>query len=192
MAAAREDADRLYRIIEDLLNISRIEAGRAQFQFRRMTPEEIVAHAVDPLRPAFAEKGLRLDVSVPAGLPAVAADPPAIGLGADQPPVQRHEVHAPRRRGPGAGRERRRVRRVQRRRHRPRHPRRSTRGRIFEKFFRIPRDTGPAGAGLGLTIAKEIVEAHGGQMDFTCPESGGTVFRFRLPAEPAHAATRAG
>jgi signal transduction histidine kinase len=55
------------------------------------------------------------------------------------------------------------------------------RGRIFEKFFRVPVAAGPSGAGLGLSVAKNIVEAHGGQMEFDCPPPGGVIFRFSLP-----------
>ena len=53
--------------------------------------------------------------------------------------------------------------------------------RIFEKFFRVPAESGPSGAGLGLSIAKNIVESHQGRIEFDCPDKGGVVFRFFIP-----------
>jgi signal transduction histidine kinase len=53
-------------------------------------------------------------------------------------------------------------------------------GRIFERFFRIPRQNQPPGAGLGLAIAKEIVEAHGGQIAVKSVEGQGSRFSFTL------------
>jgi signal transduction histidine kinase len=52
--------------------------------------------------------------------------------------------------------------------------------RIFEKFFRVPSPSGPTGAGLGLSIVKEIVEAHGGQVGFQVGAEGGCTFYFLL------------
>ena len=53
--------------------------------------------------------------------------------------------------------------------------------RVFEKFYRSP--TVPArGSGLGLSICKGIVEAHGGRIEAANRPGGGTVFRFVLPA----------
>lgn len=186
LTAAREDSDRLYRIIENLLNISRIEAG-AQFQFQRITPTDIVSHALDPLRSAFAERNLRVEVSIPGGVPEVRADPMSIGSALSNllsnalkftPPGGVVRVASEAEgdsvsftvadNGPGIPE--------------------VYRDRIFEKFFRIPRESGPNGAGLGLTIAKEIIEAHGGAIDFDCPGTGGTIFHFRLPVDPNHAA----
>jgi len=54
---------------------------------------------------------------------------------------------------------------------------------VFDRFYRVDnsrsRETG--GSGLGLTIAKEIVEAHGGEIDVTSSEGEGTKFTFTLP-----------
>lgn len=54
---------------------------------------------------------------------------------------------------------------------------RAIRDRLFEPYF----TTKPEGLGMGLAIARNIVAAHGGQLDFHCPPAGGTVFRLHLP-----------
>jgi two-component system sensor histidine kinase KdpD len=54
--------------------------------------------------------------------------------------------------------------------------------RIFEKFYRI-RPTASGGIGLGLTICRAIVEAHGGRISAANRAGGGAVFRFTLPLE---------
>jgi two-component system, NtrC family, sensor histidine kinase KinB len=54
-------------------------------------------------------------------------------------------------------------------------------GRIFEKFFRVPGQSGDSGTGLGLAIVKDIVEAHGGRIWVESREGRGTTFRFVLP-----------
>ncbi len=52
--------------------------------------------------------------------------------------------------------------------------------RIFEHFFRVPDQKTETGAGLGLAIAKEIVEAHGGSIYVESEEGKGTTFTFTL------------
>jgi signal transduction histidine kinase len=52
-------------------------------------------------------------------------------------------------------------------------------GRVFEKFFRVPGQE-QASSGLGLTIAKQIVEAHGGAMAVASQVGKGTTFTFTL------------
>jgi signal transduction histidine kinase len=55
------------------------------------------------------------------------------------------------------------------------------RSRVFDKFFRIS-ESGGEGAGLGLSIAREIVLAHGGSIGVEGPEGKGSEFFFTLPA----------
>ena len=185
LEVAKADSDRLYRTIDDLLSISRIESGRMQYQFRPMPPGEIVRTAVDPLRQLFDEKHLRLHVTIPEDLPLIKADAVAVNsaltnllsnalkftpgggevnvsVGEDENGVAFSVADT----GPGIPPE--------------------FRGRIFEKFFRVPVAGGPTGAGLGLSVAKNIIEAHSGHLEFTCPSDGGVIFRFRLPSfQPA-------
>lgn len=184
LTAARQDSDRLYRIIENLLNISRIEAGRSNVNPQRVPAGDVIAGAVDPLRQAFTEKRLSLQVEVLPGLPDVLADPASIGFALTNlltnalkftPPGGEVRVGAEARAadvrftvtdtGPGIPPE--------------------YADRIFDKFFRLPREKAQTGAGLGLTIAKEIVEAHHGTIAFAPGAKGGASFSFTLPAASA-------
>ena len=181
--AVSDDSDRLNRIIENLLNMSRIEAGTARFQFTRMTVEEIVAQADEGLRRGFAEKNIRLTTEVPAALPAVMADPSCIGLALTNLlsnalkytpkggevrvtacSANRFVVLSVSDTVPGVPEE--------------------YAQRIFEKFFRLPNKDRPPGPGLGLAITREIVEAHSGWVRYRAGEHGGSEFTFGLPGEP--------
>jgi signal transduction histidine kinase len=180
LAAVRDDSDRLHRIIENLLSMGRIESGGNRFQTRRMTAQEIVGLAVETVRAGFAEKDIRLSITIPHDLPAVLADPSCIevALGnllsnalkftrrggevrilvhADDDTALTFDVADT---GPGIP---------------PEHA-----SRIFDRFYRVPQKDGPTGAGLGLAISKEIVEAHGGRMWFASDASGST-FSFTIP-----------
>ena len=53
--------------------------------------------------------------------------------------------------------------------------------RIFEKFYRGVGSRDQRGAGLGLTIARGIVEAHGGELTAMTREGGGAILRISLP-----------
>jgi len=180
LTAAREDSERLHAIIENLLNMSRIEAGNVKFQFRRMTAQEVVSLAVDPLAAGFSEKGIRLVVEIAPDLGTVQADPSCVGLaltnllsnalkftptgGSVQVDVEQNRddlIFTVSNSGPGIPAE--------------------YADRIFEKFFRIPQKEGPTGAGLGLSIAKDIIEAHGGNIQLL--GNGGNTFVLKLPRE---------
>ncbi|MBR0750545.1 ATPase, partial [Bradyrhizobium japonicum] len=56
--------------------------------------------------------------------------------------------------------------------------------RIFEAFY----TTKPGGLGMGLSICRSIIEAHGGQLRATADQPQGTTFQFRLPGQPNQAA----
>jgi signal transduction histidine kinase len=157
-----------------------MESGRAQFQFRDVSPGEIVVSSVEPLKQLFADKKIRLIVSSPKDLPLVKADLMAVHSALTNllsnalkftPPGGEVTVSADatgdtiafsvQDTGPGIPNE--------------------FRPRIFEKFFRVPVSSGPSGAGLGLSITKNIIEAHHGRIEFICPPSGGAIFRFHIP-----------
>ena len=180
LEAAREDSDRLYRVIEDLLDISRIESGRAGIRLQPMNPEDLVLQVTDKVRAAFVDHGINLNLEVPGDVPPVLADPGRIPLVFDNllsnalkytPIGGQVRVTARREDGlvrfavedTGIGIE----------------PQYLT--RVFEKFFRVPGQE-HIDSGLGLTIAKEIVEAHGGSIEAASQVGKGTKFSFTLQA----------
>ena len=182
LEAAREDSDRLYRVIEDLLDISRIESGRAGIRLKPMNPEDLVLQVTDKVRAAFVDHGINLNIEVPGDVPPVLADPGRIPLVFDNllsnalkytPIGGQVRVTARREDGlvrfavedTGIGIE----------------PQYLT--RVFEKFFRVPGQE-HIDSGLGLTIAKEIVEAHGGTIEAASQVGKGAKFSFTLQAAP--------
>jgi NtrC-family two-component system sensor histidine kinase KinB len=184
LVAVREDSDRLQTIIDDLLDMGRLEAGGVQFDLHPAAPDRLVSDAVARLESAFHDKGVSLEVDVPATLPHVAADPARIEYvfanllgnalkftepggtvkiearadeGSDN--LVRFAVQ-----DSGAGIPQEYI------------------GRVFDRFFRVPRSKQAHGAGLGLAIAKEIVEAHGGTIGVESREGRGSRFSFTLPS----------
>jgi len=179
LVAAREDSDRLHGILNNLLDISRIESGRVKMEFRAVSPREMAMEALESFRTAAHDQGVTLDVELPEDLPEVWADttrishvfgnllsnalkytPPGgkvtLSARAEEHGVTFSIVDT----GKGI----------------PSHylP------RIFEQFFRVP-DQGPqTGAGLGLAIVKEIVGAHGGTVSVDSIEGKGSTFSFAL------------
>lgn len=179
LRAARDDVDRLYRIVESLLDMSRIESGRALMDIEPIDADKLVHQSVEPLAGMFQD--VQLKVSIAPGLPQVMADPLRIGhvfanllMNAlrHTPAGGSVNVEAERLdsmvqfvvRDSGCGIPKQYVHRV------------------FEKFFRVPGQSGGSGSGLGLAIASEIVESHHGQIRVENAPGSGTIFAFTLPA----------
>jgi PAS domain S-box-containing protein len=179
LMAARDDSDRLQKIIEDLLGMGRLESGRVELDLRSEPAERLVSDAVTPLESAFHDRGIELQLDVPVETPPVLAD-----LARIDHVFSNLLTNALKFTAPGG------------------HVRISAEteeefvrfivedtgigipteylGRIFERFFRVPRENQPGGAGLGLAIAKEIVEAHGGKIAAASQEGRGSRFSFTL------------
>lgn len=179
MMAAREDSDRLYSILNNLLDISRIESGRAQMEFHAASPHSIVLEAIESFRIAAQDQGVALSVEMPSDLPEVWADitrisyifgnllsnalkytPPGgkITVSAEAEEKWIHFSISDTGRGIPS----------------------KYLSRIFEQFFRVPDQGTETGAGLGLAIVKEIVEAHGGTVSVESHEGKGTTFTLTL------------
>ncbi len=181
LLAARQDSDRLLAMINDLLDLTRIEQGRVRLDRRPTAPAELVAQAVERFESRAKDAGIELKGSVAFGLPPVPVDRERIAHVFDNL-IGNALAHTPRNgsvrlsaeatpdgsisfevKDSGVGIT-------------PEHL-----SRIFEKFYRVPGSKSSGGAGLGLAIAREIVEAHGGQIDVESQPGRGTTFAFTLP-----------
>ena len=180
LSAVREDSDRLNRIVENLLDMGRIESGREMMELRPEPAEKIVTEATEQMMTAFHDKGVSLTTELPDDLPPVMVDNTRIGhvfsnllgnaLKYTPPGGQVRILAEPEPGGmvrftvadTGSG-----------------IPSQYS-GKIFERFFRVPGQPGQTGAGMGLAIAREIVEAHGGRMKLESTEGEGSRFSFTL------------
>lgn len=179
------EADRLQRLVADLQELSRVEAGALELNPRPVQVRDLVAGAVDRLGRQFEEKEVKLDIELPAGLPLVVADEDRIGqvlLNLLGNALQ----YTP------AGRSVR-IRSRQEKREVEIEIRDEGIGipaehlaHVFTRFYRVDRSRSRVGggSGIGLTIAKHLVEAHGGRIWADSPGHGkGSAFTFTLPIE---------
>jgi signal transduction histidine kinase len=181
LAAARNDSDRLHRIIENLLDMSRMESGRAPIQKLSVTPEQLVLQASDVFRTAFQDRGVHLKIDLTPDVPSVLADPTRMqhvfanllnNALKHTPPGGVVTISARRDgenvrfvvedTGPGIPEE-----------YLP---------HVFEEFFRVPGQDQQHDTGLGLAIVKEIIGVHGGSIDAQSGPGKGARFVFTLKA----------
>ncbi|MDB4981506.1 MAG: kinB4 [Myxococcales bacterium] len=189
--AARDDCERLQTIVDELLNLSRLDAGQIDLHKRRAEPEALVDAALDVHRAAAEQAGVLLSSELPPGLPDVFVDPDRLQLVFSNllgnalrfaPKGTRVVVRA-RAEAPTGAREHR-VADVAAVRFEVRDQgpgiSQEHQAALFEKFFRVP-GSAAGGSGLGLFIAKGLVQAHGGQIGVESAPGAGTTFWFTLP-----------
>jgi two-component system phosphate regulon sensor histidine kinase PhoR len=187
MRRMRSEIDRLADLVEELLLISRLESGQPVVVPAAVAPSELVENARDRLTALAQRAGLRLSLDVPDRLPPVAADRDRIAQ------VFANLVHNSTKHTPAGGEIRLAASRygaavtfaV------------SDTGtgiaeaeldRIFERFYKSDRSRADGGSGLGLSIAKHLVEAHGGTISAASAGAGrGTTISFTLPIANARA-----
>ena len=179
LVMCRDDALRLDTLVKQLLDLSKIESGEAPPQFARVNPGELIGDAVEPLRRQADAKGLTLHIDAPADLPEIAAD-----RGQVERVITNLVTNAIRATDAGATIE---ISAALRNGLVAISVRDTGRGiphdyldRIFEPFVQVP--NAPAGgAGLGLSISRRIIQAHGGQLAVRSHVGQGTTFTFTLP-----------
>jgi signal transduction histidine kinase len=173
-------ADRMERLIRDLLDLARLDAGHLAIEPAPEEPSALVGDALELLHERAAEKSLRLDQHVPSGLPQVRCDherilqvisnlvgnaikfTPAGGEIEVRAEALAEEVlFAVRDTGPGIAEEQI--------------------AWIFNRYYQ-PKQTPHHGSGLGLFIAKGLVELHGGRIWVDSKIGEGSTFYFTLPA----------
>jgi NtrC-family two-component system sensor histidine kinase KinB len=178
--AAREDCDRLQGMVDDFLDLSRIESGRVELYPLPTEAAGLVKHALEDFKAEADVKGVNLSASLSLPSVSVLADHDRIGHVFSNL-IGNAVRHTPKDgsitlaaalaensvrftvtdTGSGIPKE--------------------YQERIFEKFFQVP-EAGPKGTGLGLYIAKEIVRAHGGEIGVESEPGMGCTFWFTLPS----------
>jgi len=179
----QRDVARLQRLVQDLEALSRAEAGQTPLVPGPVATTDLIRAVAERLRPQFEDKGVDLDLELAVDLPPVIADrervtqvllnvlgnalqyTPAGGRVTVRAYLQGRELAiAVQDTGLGIAPE-----------HLP---------HVFERFYRVDKSRSRAGggSGIGLTIAKHLVEAHGGRIWAESPGPGqGSSFTFTLP-----------
>jgi len=180
LLTAKDDGERLVAILDDLLDLNRIESDKSHVATKPCSPLDIVSEAAERHREEAGNKGIELMNSINEDFPEVMADPERIGhvfdnlisnalkhtrsggrvtLGAKPEPDYLKFTVEDTGEGIPSG----------------------YLARLFEPFYRVPSDGSLPGTGLGLSIVKEIVEAHGGKVGVESVPGKGSTFFFTLP-----------
>ena len=169
------------RLLDDLQTLSTAEAGALRLHREPVDPGQLVEDAVAAFRSAAGAAGVAVESRVAGGLPALDVDPTRIGQvltnllsnavrhtprggsvivsaepARDRPGVALVVADT----GPGIAPD--------------------VLAHVFDRFVRGAQS---GGAGLGLAIARSLVQAHGGEISADSPPGGGTTMRFVLPAD---------
>lgn len=177
------EAVRLQRLVSDLEELSRAEAGQIVLSCQDLDPDELIRAVASRLRPQFEDKEVSLTLDLQGQLPTFHADPAritqvllnllgnalqytpsggAVTVSARNDP--RQLLVAVQDTGVGISAD--------------------ALPHLFERFYRVDKSRSRAGggSGIGLTISQHLVEAHGGQIWATSPGAGmGSTFTFTLP-----------
>lgn len=179
LGAVNEDADRVKRLIDELLDVSRLESGRLKLRLQAVDLVPLARKVTD--RMAERSANHTVNVEIEGEPPSVLADPDKIeqvltnlvenALKYTEKgtvtvrvfPEALHLVVSVSDEGDGIPA--------------------AQLPRLFRKFYRRERAGSPTGTGLGLYISRRLIETHGGQLEATSEPGSGSVFRFSLPIE---------
>lgn len=184
LSMARRNINRLSDLINDLLNISRIEAGRMDLHYSDLDISECVGNVMNTLRSQADEKAISLNVEITGDLPTAFADPSRVeevlinlvgnaikftdnggSVTVSARPASESFVElSVTDTGIGIPAE--------------------AESNLFRKFYQVESSMSPTrqkGSGLGLAISKGIIEAHGGNIWFKSREGEGSTFSITIP-----------
>ncbi|MBN1658258.1 MAG: HAMP domain-containing protein [Anaerolineae bacterium] len=174
------EVDALTQMVEELLELSRIESGQAPLRLVPTSVAEVIVPPVNRLQPQAERAGLALRIELPPGLPHVSTDvdrarlvltnlvhnaikftPPGGYITVAARQEKDDVVFAVQDTGVGIAAE--------------------DLPRIFERFYKADRARSGGGTGLGLAIAKHVIQGHGGRIWVESVEGQGSTFYFTLP-----------
>ncbi|HEY6951548.1 MAG TPA: ATP-binding protein [Bacteroidota bacterium] len=182
LAAAKDDCERLGKLVKELLDLSKLEARQKEMQKESVDVRNLLDESLKPLRLPFKEKRITLDIAIDEDVPGIAGDRQQLSWvitnlannalrftgegGSVKISVRKRDdavCIAVADTGPGIPQE--------------------AQFTIFDKFVQIkePAETTPGSVGLGLAIAREVVEAHEGRIWVESDLGKGSTFYFTLP-----------
>jgi signal transduction histidine kinase len=179
----QHEAERISQMTNNFLDLARLESGRASMARDPVDLSTVIRMAINVVRPQADEKQISLVIDLPASLPLITGDAQrfhqvmlnllsngikycdqgdtitvAVRSEGDRLVVSVADT------GPGIPAD--------------------ALPNIFERFYRVPgTERRVLGTGLGLAITRQIVEAHGGEIDVSSEEGQGTTFAFMLPLQ---------
>ncbi|MGB8354645.1 MAG: ATP-binding protein [Chthoniobacteraceae bacterium] len=179
LVAARDDSERLLTMLNDLLDLARLESGESKVQIESKSPRQLVRDAVSDSKDFAETLGVKIAMEVDEELPNVGVEERQITHvfsnlitnAAKHSPLGEQVLVQARKheggvcfsvvdKGPGIPLQ--------------------YQSRVFDKFFRVP-GVERSGAGLGLSIAREIIHAHHGSLGVKSKQGEGSEFFFILP-----------
>jgi two-component system, OmpR family, phosphate regulon sensor histidine kinase PhoR len=174
------EIDNLTQMVQELLELSRIESGRVPLERQAITPLDLLIPPVERMQVQAERAGLKLILACPTDLPPVSADPkrmeqvlvnllhnavkftpPGGEIRVSAYQDSKNVVFTVKDTGVGIAPD--------------------ALPRIFERFYKADRARSGGGTGLGLSIARHLVEAHGGRIWADSIVSQGSTFYFSLP-----------
>jgi signal transduction histidine kinase len=180
LMTARDESERLVAIVDDLLDLNRIESGHAQLTLSRTAPWILVRDSIEPFVSEARDRGVTLENTVEDNLPDVMVDiekfrhvfanlltnafrftPPGGRIGISARKLEKELMFSVEDSGtgiPGDFLE-----------------------KIFDPFFRIHGQHEKSGVGLGLSIVREIIHAHGGSIHVGSEMGTGSTFHITIP-----------
>ena len=182
LVAAKDDSERLRKLVKELLDLSKLESGKYEMKKELVDFRRLMADAVKPLRLPFEEKQIHLELNIPEHMPALSADPHQLTWVVTN--LLSNALHYTDTNGKvqltakeekqgllvtvadtGHGIPQENLETV------------------FDKFVQVKSstETTPGSVGLGLAIAREVVEAHGGRIWVESQVGVGSTFFFTIP-----------
>jgi two-component system phosphate regulon sensor histidine kinase PhoR len=175
------ELDRIVQMVEELLELSRIESGEVPLARKELAPADLLSMAVERMKPRAERQGVTLTLDVPPDLPSVSADRNLLeravvnlidnaikftprGGTIDVAARSVNGLLNVEVRDDGEGID----------------P--ADLPRIFERFYKADRARRAGGTGLGLAIVKHTIEAHGGSVGVDSKPGSGATFLFSIPA----------
>ncbi|MGD8540196.1 MAG: HAMP domain-containing sensor histidine kinase [Candidatus Aminicenantes bacterium] len=179
-----QESNRLTRLVENILDFSRMEEGRKEYRFEPLDTSRWLRSLVSDFEAGIVTEGMKVETEIPEGLPSISADSEALGSAVhnlldnavkyspgartvwlDAESVGGEVRIVVRDRGVGISE--------------------LDRKHIFDRFYRTDGEISRRikGAGLGLSLVRHIVRAHGGRVEFESQEGEGSTFSIRIPAQ---------